>query len=71
MTSIATGGIGVILATGTISVGIEIIPGVIGLVKIFIGHHQVIAMMGEDRTIKGSEVMGEFVTRGPEVSQVL
>ena len=56
MTSIATGAIGVVLATGKIRIGIEIIPGVIGLVKNFIGHHQVITMMGEDHKTRDQEV---------------
>ena len=45
MISITTGVIGAVIATGTIRIGIENIPGNIGPVMNFIGHHQVIPVV--------------------------
>jgi len=57
MTSITTGVIGTVIATGTIRVGIENILGNIGPVKNFIGHHQGIPLVGEGRMTKGQQAL--------------
>ena len=41
VTSIGTGGIGVVITTGAVMVGTQIIPIIIGVVEIFIGHQVV------------------------------
>jgi len=51
-TFIATGGIGVVIATGAGTIGIEIIPGVVGVAENFIGRRRVIvAEMFTERVI--------------------
>jgi hypothetical protein len=57
MTSITTGVIGAVIATGTIRVGIENIPGNIGPVKNFINHHQGIPLAGEGRMTKVQQAL--------------
>jgi hypothetical protein len=71
MISIATGGIGGVIVTGTIRVGIENIPDSIGLGKNFIGHRQVIHKVGEDRMTKAQQALQDLVTRGRVVNQLL
>ena len=43
-TSIGIGGIGAIITTGTTRLGSEIIPTIIGVAEIFIGHQEVIML---------------------------
>jgi len=40
------GGIGAITTTGTSTLGLEVIPAIIGVAEIFIGHRQVIIVEG-------------------------
>jgi hypothetical protein len=66
VTSIETGGRGVIAGTGTGRVGIEIIPSIIGVVKIFIGHQQVImaiSIVAEMFTVVELVVESNLVTK--------
>jgi hypothetical protein len=63
MTSITTGVIGAVIATGTIRVGIKNIPGNIGPVKNFINHHQGIPVVGEGRMTNVQEVMLNLLIR--------
>jgi hypothetical protein len=70
MTSITTGVIGAVIATGTIRVGIENIPGNIGPVKNFINHHQVIPVVGEDHMTEDQEALQDLVTRGLVVKRL-
>lgn len=60
MTSIVIGGIGSAVATGMGIIGIKTIPGVIGLDKLFIGHHQDI-LVTED--LMGSQWLEDLEDR--------
>ena len=54
-TSIDIGGIGAIITTGTSMLGIEIIPSIIGVVEIFIGHREVVMLEGVTMAEEGTD----------------
>jgi hypothetical protein len=73
MTSIATGGIGVVVATGRGRIGTEIIPRIAGEGENSINHHQVILVI-EGLTTRGLESRGVvegLTTREPESKGVV
>jgi hypothetical protein len=65
VTSMATGGIGVVITTGTGMIGIGIIPIIIGVVEISTGRHQVImamSIMAEKSIERQNPTMAESFT---------
>ena len=73
MTFIATGAIGVVIATGTINPGIENIPSVIGVAESFIGsQHTILAIEGlATGDLESSTMIEDLPTGDPESSTMI